>query len=285
MSYIEAIVLGLVQGLCEFLPVSSSGHLVIFQNLFGLSENASENQLIVVLLHVATLIAVVVAFHGLIWRLICAAGRIVRNIFTGKFSWKTIQADEKLLILMILSTCLLIPFVLISDQIEALFSSLLFVGVALLVTAFLLTLADYITRKYAQSGRLGKTGEKLTVKDSIVVGLFQCLALVPGISRSGSTITAGLLCGFDRKQAVEYSFILSLPAIVGSAVLKVGDAVELLPTVELGPYLVGMVVAAVSGYLAIKLVELVVKKDKFRAFAYYCAAAGILAIVYAIVTK
>ncbi len=285
MSYIEAIVLGLVQGLCEFLPVSSSGHLVIFQNLFGLSENASENQLIVVLLHVATLIAVVVAFHGLIWRLICAAGRIIRNIFTGKFSWKTIQADEKLLILMILSTCLLIPFVLISDQIEALFSSLLLVGVALLVTAFLLTLADYITRKYAKSGRVGKTGEKLTVKDSIVVGLFQCLALVPGISRSGSTITAGLLRGFDRKQAVEYSFILSLPAIVGSAVLKVGDAIELLPTVEIGPYLVGMLVAAVSGYLAIKLVELVVKKDKFGAFAYYCASAGILAIVYAIVTK
>ena len=258
MSYIEAIVLGLVQGLGEFLPISSSGHLVIFQNLFGLSENASENQLIVVLLHVATLIAVVVAFHGLIWRLICAAGRIVRNIFTGKFSWKTIQA---------------------------LFSSLLLVGGALLITAFLLTLADYITRKYAQSGHVGKTGEKLTVKDSLIVGLFQCLALAPGISRSGSTITAGLLCGFDRKQAVEYSFILSLPAVVGSAVLKAGDAIELLPTVDIGPYLVGMVVAAVSGYLAIKLVELVVKKDKFGAFAYYCAAAGILAIVYAIVTK
>ena len=285
MSYIEAIVLGLVQGLCEFLPVSSSGHLVLFQNLFGLSENASENQLTVVLLHVATLIAVVVAFHKLIGRLFCAFGRIVKNIVTGKFSWKNIEGDEKLLILMVISTCLLIPFVLIADQIEALLSSLLLVGVALLVTAFLLTLADYVTRKYKQIGRKGKSGSMLTVKDSIIVGLFQCLALVPGISRSGSTITAGMLCGFDRKQAVEYSFILSLPAIVGSAILKVGDAVELLPTVDIGPYLVGMLVAAVSGYLAIKLVELVVSKDKFGAFAYYCGAVGIFSIIYAIVTR
>jgi undecaprenyl-diphosphatase len=93
------------------------------------------------------------------------------------------------------------------------------------------------------------------------------------------------MCGFDRKQAVEYSFILSLPAIIGSAVLKVGDAIKLLPTVEIGPYLVGMVVAAVSGYLAIKLVELLVSKDKFGAFAYYCAAVGIFSIIYAIVTR
>lgn len=285
MSYIEAIVLGLVQGLCEFLPVSSSGHLVLFQNLFGLSENASENQLVVVALHVATLVAVVAAFHKLIWRLLCAFGRIVKKIFTGKFSWKNTHGDEKLLLLMVLSTCLLVPFVLIADQIEALFSSLLLVGVALMVTALLLTLADYVTRKYAKAGKQGKSGDRLTVKDSLIVGLFQCLALVPGISRSGSTITAGMLCGFDRKQAVEYSFILSLPAIVGSAVLKVGDAIALLPGVDIGPYLVGMVVAAVSGYLAIKLVELLVSKDKFGAFAYYCAAAGIFSIVYAIVTK
>lgn len=285
MSYLEAIVLGLVQGLCEFLPVSSSGHLVLFQNLFGLSESASENQLMVVLLHVATLVAVVVAFHKLIWRLICAFGRIVRNIFTGKFSWKTIDGDEKLLCLMVVSTALLLPFVIISDQIEALFSSLLLVGVALLVTAFLLTLADYVTAKRKKAGAVGKQGGQLTVFDSVVVGLFQCLALVPGISRSGSTITAGLLRGFDRKQAVEYSFILSLPAVVGSAVLKCKDAIEMLPSIEIGPYLVGMAVAAVSGYLAIKLVELVVSKDKFGAFAYYCAAAGIFAIVYAVVTK
>ena len=285
MSYIEAIVLGLVQGLCEFLPVSSSGHLVLFQNLFGLSANASENQLTVVLLHVATLVAVVVAFHRLVWRLICAFGRIVKNIFTGKFSWKNTQGDEKLLLLMVLSTALLIPFVLISDQIEALFSSLLLVGVALLVTALLLTLADIATKKRKQAGKLGKSGDQISVKDSVIVGLFQCLALVPGISRSGSTTTAGLMCGFDRKQAVEYSFILSLPAIIGSAVLKVGDAIELLPAVEIGPYLVGMVVAAVSGYLAIKLVELLVSKDKFGAFAYYCAVVGIFSIIYAIVTR
>ncbi len=285
MSYIEAVVLGLVQGLCEFLPVSSSGHLVIFQNLFGLSENASENALVVVLLHLATLVAVVVAFRKRIWGLICGFFSLLKSVFTGKFSWKTAPGNQRMLILMAIATLLLLPFALIEEKIEALFSSMLLVGIALMVTAFLLTLADYVTRKYAKQGKIGKGAGEMTVKDSIVVGLFQCVALVPGVSRSGSTITGGLLSGLSRQHAVEFSFIMSIPAVLGSAVLKVKDAIELLPGVDIGPYLVGMLVAAVSGYLAIKLVELVVKKDKFGAFAYYCAAAGIFAIIYAIVTK
>ncbi len=285
MSYIEAVVLGLVQGLCEFLPVSSSGHLVIFQNLFGLSENASENALVVVLLHLATLVAVVVAFRKRIWGLICGFFSLLKSVFTGKFSWKTAPDNQRMLILMVIATLPLLAFVFISDQIEALFSSMLLVGIALMVTAFLLTLADYVTRKYARQGKIGKGAGEMTVKDSIVVGLFQCVALVPGVSRSGSTITGGLLSGLSRQHAVEFSFIMSIPAVLGSAILKVKDAIELLPGVDIGPYLVGMLVAVVSGYLAIKLVELVVKKDKFGAFAYYCAAAGIFAIIYAIVTK
>ncbi len=285
MSYIEAVVLGLVQGLCEFLPVSSSGHLVIFQNLFGLSENASENALVVVLLHLATLVAVVVAFRKRIWGLICGFFSLLKSVFTGKFSWKTAPDNQRMLILMVIATLPLLAFAMISEQIEALFSSMLLVGIALMVTAFLLTLADYVTRKYAKQGKIGKGAGEMTVKDSIVVGLFQCVALVPGVSRSGSTITGGLLSGLSRQHAVEFSFIMSIPAVLGSAILKVKDAIELLPGVDIGPYLVGMLVAAVSGYLAIKLVELVVKKDKFGAFAYYCAAAGIFAIIYAIVTK
>ncbi len=285
MSYIEAIILGLVQGLCEFLPVSSSGHLAIFQNIFGLSESASENALVVVLLHLATLVAVVVAFRQRIWGLICAFFSLIKSIFTGKFSWKTAAVNERMLLLMIVATLPLLAFVVISDQIEALFSSLLLVGIALMVTAVLLSLADYVTRKYAKQGKIGKGADEMTVKDSIVVGLFQCVALVPGISRSGSTITGGLLSGLSRQHAVEFSFIMSIPAVLGSAILKTKDAIELLPHVEIGPYLVGMVVAAVSGYLAIKLVELVVKKDKFGAFAYYCAAAGIFAIIYHVITK
>ncbi len=285
MSYIEAVVLGLVQGLCEFLPVSSSGHLVIFQNLFGLSENASENALVVVLLHLATLVAVVVAFRKRIWGLVCGFFSLLKSVFTGKFSWKAAPDNQRMLILMVIATLPLLAFVLISDRIEALFSSMLLVGIALMVTAFLLTLADYVTRKYAKQGKIGKGAGEMTVKDSIVVGLFQCVALVPGISRSGSTITGGLLSGLSRQHAVEFSFIMSIPAVLGSAILKVKDAIELLPGVDIGPYLVGMLVAVVSGYLAIKLVELVVKKDKFGAFAYYCATAGIFAIIYAIVTK
>ena len=283
MSYIEAILLGLAQGLCEFLPVSSSGHLVILQNVLNVTSDASENQLIVVLLHIATLIAVIAAFHELVWRLIVAFFTIIKKVFTGKFSWKKAESDERLLLLMILSTAILVPFVLLSDQIEALFNSLLLVGIALLFTAIILALGDYLSGKRVKNGITGKEGDDITVKDSVVVGLFQALALIPGISRSGSTITAGLICGFSRKQAVEYSFILSLPAICGSAVLKIKDAFEILPTVDLGPYIVGMVVAAFSGYLAIKLVELLIKKDKFGIFAYYCGAVGIFAIIYSLV--
>lgn len=283
MNYIEAAILGLVQGLCEFLPVSSSGHLVLFQTLFGM-QNPDDNALLVVLLHLATLIAVVVAFRRRIGGMLAALFRLIGKIFTGKFSWKRADGNERMVVLVVISTLLLVPFVLIQKKIEALFASLLVVGIALLVTALMLILADRISRRRKHSA--GKTAEQATVLDSVVVGLFQCAALVPGLSRSGSTITGGLVRGFDREFAVEYSFILSIPAVLGSVILKVKDAAALIqttPAAQLGPILVAMLVAGLSGYLAIRLVRLVAKKDRFGAFAYYCAAAGVFAIVYSII--
>ena len=123
----------------------------------------------------------------------------------------------------------------------------------------------------------------MKVRDALIVGAFQGVALTPGISRSGSTITSGLLCGLTRSSAVEFSFILSIPAILGSAVLHLSDAAHMLSEVSLGPYIVGMAVAAVAGFAAIKLIQYLVKKEKFGMFAYYCAAMGLFVIIYSLV--
>ena len=153
---------------------------------------------------------------------------------------------------------------------------MLTVGIALLFTALLLSFADRVKKG-------NKTMKDMKVRDALIVGAFQGVALTPGISRSGSTITSGLLCGLTRSSAVEFSFILSIPAILGSAVLHLSDAAHMLSEVSLGPYIVGMAVAAVAGFAAIKLIQYLVKKEKFGMFAYYCAAMGLFVIIYSLV--
>ncbi len=281
MGYIQAIVLGLVQGLCEFLPVSSSGHLVIFQNVFGMDSSAAENILFNVMLHLSTIIAVFIAFRKRIFKIIKAAISLIGDIFKGKFSFKNSDGDKKMVVMVVVATLPLFAFALIEEQIEMLFSSLLLVGIALLVTATFLILSDIATAKAAVHAK-AKDASKATLIDSIVVGLFQCIALIPGVSRSGSTITAGLLRNFDRELAVEFSFILSIPAVLGSTVLNIKDAVKMLSGANMGPYFAGMAVALISGLLAIKFVKFIVNKNKFGKFAYYCIAAGLVAIGYAL---
>lgn len=281
MDYIQAVVLGLVQGLCEFLPVSSSGHLVIFQNILGMDASAAENILFDVMLHISTLIAVFIAFRKRIGKIIIAAFSLIGDIFKGKFSFKNSDGDKKMVIMVVVATLPLLLFALIEEKIEALFSSLLLVGIALLVTAVFLILSDIASAKAAAHAK-SKDASQATLLDSIVVGLFQCIALIPGISRSGSTITAGLLRNFNRELAVEFSFILSIPAVLGSAILNIGDAFEMISDANLGPYIAGMAAALISGLLAIKFVKYIVNKNKFGKFAYYCTAVGLVAIVYAI---
>ena len=184
---------------------------------------------------------------------------------------------RRLILLVILSTIPLVLAVAVDDFIEALYSSTLFIGIALLCTGTMLYLSDRLA-----SGH--KTEKDATWLDAILVGVMQAIAVLPGISRSGSTITAGLVRGYDRKFAVRYSFLLSIPAIVGANILKIGEAVK--AGVGDGlflPYAVGMIVAAVSGYFAIKLVKLLMDKGKFGRFSYYCWAVGLITIVLTIV--
>ncbi len=284
MDYIQAMILGLVQGLCEFLPVSSSGHLVIFQSIFGMDSSAAENILFDVMLHLSTILAVFIAFRKRIGKIIVAAFSLIGDIFKGKFSFKEADGDKKMVVMVIVATLPLFAVALFEEKIEMLFSSLLLVGIALLVTAGLLTVSDMVASKAAAHAKAKEAGEA-TLWDSIIIGLFQCVALVPGISRSGSTITAGLLRNFNRELAVEFSFILSIPAVLGSAVLNIKDAVSMLSTANLGPYLAGMAVALVSGLLAIKFVKFIVNKNKFGKFAYYCLAVGIIAVAYSLFFK
>ena len=275
MSVLFAAFLGLVQGIAEFLPISSSGHLAIFQTFFHM-ENVEESQMLFdVLLHLGTLISVCIVYRSDIVDVVKELWAMLMGLF-GKKTEKRLPV-RRLILLVILSTVPLVLAVVADDFIEALYSSTLFIGIALLCTGTMLYLSDKLA-----SGH--KTERDATWVDAILVGIMQAIAVLPGISRSGSTITAGLVRGYDRKFAVRYSFLLSIPAIVGANILKIGEAVK--AGVGEGlflPYAVGMIVAAVSGYFAIKLVKLLMDKGKFGRFSYYCWAVGLITIILTIV--
>lgn len=275
MSVLFAAFLGLVQGVAEFLPISSSGHLAIFQTFFHM-ENVEESQMLFdVLLHLGTLISVCIVYRSDIADVVKELWGMLMGLF-GKKTEKRLPV-RRLILLVILSTVPLALAVVADDFIEALYSSTLFIGIALLCTGTMLYLSDKLA-----SGH--KTEKDAAWVDAILVGVMQAIAVLPGISRSGSTITAGLVRGYDRKFAVRYSFLLSIPAIVGANILKIGEAVK--SGVGEGlflPYAVGMLVAAVSGYFAIKLVKLLMDKGRFGRFSYYCWAVGLITIVLTIV--
>ena len=275
MSVLFAAFLGLVQGIAEFLPISSSGHLAIFQTFFHM-ENVEESQMLFdVLLHLGTLVSVCIVYRNDIVDVVKELWVMLMGLF-GKKTEKRIPV-RRLILLVILSTVPLVLAVVADDFIEALYSSTLFIGIALLCTGTMLYLSDKLA-----SGH--KTEKDATWVDALLVGVMQAVAVLPGISRSGSTITAGLVRGFDRKFAVRYSFLLSIPAIVGANILKIGEAVKAGAGKGMFlPYAVGMIVAAVSGYFAIKLVKLLMDKGKFGRFSYYCWAVGLLTIVLTIV--
>ena len=269
MSYIHSALLGLVQGLTEFLPVSSSGHLAIFKHILG-ADAFSVSLTMDILLHVGTLLAVFVVYYRDIWALVREFFCMVWDLVRGKPDF---SAPYRRFVLMVLigSVPVACVGILLKDVIAEL--PLFCIGIALLITALLLWLSDRVVGGH-------KTMEDAPIPSALAVGLFQAVAIFPGISRSGSTIVGARFAGFSREFAVKFSFILSIPAILGAALL---DGIDVLkgaaPAIEFGPALVGMAVAAVSGFLAIRLLIRLVQKSKFHYFAYYCILAGIVAIV------
>lgn len=267
MDIITVIIQAVVQGLTEFLPVSSSGHLSVVQHVTGVDGEAAV--ILSLVLHLGTLAAVFIAFWGTIWGMIKEFFLSIRDIFTGKFSWKNMNGNRRMMFMVIIATLILVPFYLV----EGFFTGrqgdgdIVFEGAAFLFTSLILFLSD-------RFGHGTRTAEQMTVKDAVTVGLFQVVALFPGVSRSGSTTAGGLLSGLEKQTAVTFAFILGIPAILGGSVLKIKDAMSAdmeLDWVSLG---LGFVIAAVVGILSIKLVNWLVKKDRFKIFGIYTAVIG-----------
>ena len=272
MSYFMSAVLGVVQGIAEFLPISSSGHLTLLQHFLGMPE---PDNLFNILLHFATLLAVCVYYFQDVVEMIAEFFRGVAALFSRNPSRGNPPEARRLVLLVIVGTLPLFVVMLIKNQVEALGNYPVVVSCALLITGCILFFSDRMA-----SGR--KTARSATLKDALLVGVAQGFATVPGLSRSGCTISAGMAVGFDRKFAVRYSFLLSLPAVLGATILEVKDVLEApggLPEGMLPKYLLGMVIAGVVGYFSIRLVNLLASKGKFGAFAYYCWAAGLVFLV------
>jgi undecaprenyl-diphosphatase len=274
MTTLEAILLGIIQGLTEFLPVSSSGHLVLFQQLFGLNE---AELFFDVCVHLGTLLAVMVVFRQEITNIISALTRLFSLKGSKKTVFQKIESDPDLklaLLIVIGSIPTAVMGFLFRGIADRLFASAFIAGLMLIVTGLLL----WITRWAAPRGE--KPGEdRLTPQNALIIGVVQGLAIVPGISRSGSTISIGLLLGIRREAAARYSFLLSIPAIIGAALLSLKEGLSQTdPAIRIS--LLGAVAAAFVGYGALKCLLHVVKKGRLHLFAPYCWLVGILAIVF-----
>lgn len=284
MELLKAIFLGFIQGVAEFLPISSSGHLAIFKNVLGFDTDTG--LLFDVLLHLGTLTAVFVVFWKDIWALIKEGFAIIGQFFKSLFGclckkqkWQPVVTTpyRRFVMMVIVST---IPTgimgILLEGAINAASATLIVPGILLLINGVQLLISDRLP-----DGKFTEADAPYT--KAAIVGVAQGLATFPGISRSGTTITACLACGFKREFAVKYSFIMSVPAILGALVLELMDfSPEMLSGSDMVNYLAGTLVSAVVGYVCIKTMLVIVRGKKFKYFAYYCFAMGAFAVLFSI---
>lgn len=291
MSILDAIIQGIIQGATEFLPVSSSGHLSISQHIFGIELPGI---LFDIMLHLGTLIAVIFVYRGLVWRLIKEFFALCKDIVHRQFKWSEMSQDRRLLLMLFIG---LLPLFLlflpipgtgmkVKDFSEQLASDqgIVIEGLALLATSALLFLGisanKRIRREKVAVNREGKRvvskgRRKIHTVDAIVIGLTQCLAAVfPGLSRSGSTLSVGLLRGINQQTALDYSFVLGIPSIAAAALVSLKDLGSAGEKIGAAPLIVGMLTAMIVGFLAIKLLKWIVTTDKLELFAYYTLVAG-----------
>lgn len=272
MSYLTAVLLGLVQGVAEFLPISSSGHLAIAEQLLNLQGASNVPEFFDVLLHLGTLVAVFIAYwddiRDMIVELFAGIGDLAHHSTPNP-----VPPARRLILLIIVGTLPLFVMVPFRHFFSSLGDNMYFIGGALIFTGILLFVSDRV-----HHGR--KTEKTATMLDALLVGIGQAVALCPGISRSGMTITTGCFAGFERKFAVRFAFLLSIPAVIGANILSLKDAIDAgIDWASVPAYLVGVTVAAVSGYACIRLLRYIADKGRFGAFAYYCWAVGALTLV------
>lgn len=270
--------MGILQGVAEFLPISSSGHLALFQYFFSLEDFEKTQLFFTVLLHFGTFLSVCVYYFQDIVDMVREFFLGIRDLARG--SKTPPPPARRMVLLIVVATLPLFAVLPVKKYIEAATGSVTFVSIALLVTGCILFFSDRLAK-----GR--KTAKNATVLDALLVGVAQGIGTLPGISRSGMTISAGMLRGYDRSFAVRFSFLMSLPAVFGATILELKDAIELgaIHTEMLPIYLVGVVVSFVVGIFAIRLVNALANKGKFGNFAYYCWAVGLVSLIAGFVVK
>jgi len=275
LSFLTAVLLGLIQGVAEFLPVSSSGHLAIAENLLNMSGASEVPEFFDVLLHLGTLIAVFAAYWGdirdMVTEFFCGVRDLARHTTPSP-----VPPARRLILLIIVGTLPLALVLPIKDLVEGLSSNMYFVGGALIGTGFLLFASDRVKKG-------NKTARSARLLDAFLVGVAQAVATCPGVSRSGTTITAGCFVGFERKFAVRYSFLMSIPAILGANILSLKDAIGTVIWSEVPVYLAGVAVSAVVGYACIRLLKMIADKGRFGAFAYYCWVVGAATLLLTVI--
>ncbi len=299
MTIFEAIIQGIIQGATEFLPVSSSGHLSISKHLFGIELPGI---LFDVMLHLGTLIAVVFVYRKLIWRLIKEFIALCGDLVHRRFRWSEMNHDRRLIFMLIIG---LIPLFLLflpipgtGMDIKGLSetlgsdSDIVVEGLALLATSTLLFLGIKANRQVKAKRHRDASGKvvrsngrrKIHTIDAILIGIMQCLAAVfPGLSRSGSTLSVGLLRGINQQTALDYSFVLGIPSIAAAALVSLLDMGEQADAVGAAPLIAGVITAAVVGFLAIKLLKWIVTTNKLEIFAFYTLIVGALITIIGII--
>jgi len=282
MSVILSIFLGIVQGVSEFLPISSSGHLSIFQNIFNMDYSDNDHLFFHVLLHLGTLISLCVAYREDLKSMVSDTFDYLRRRAESEpDSDEPLKPTVRTVVFVLVGTIPLIPMVIFYRHLSRLFYNTGFIGIMLLITGGLLFVSD----RYITTGTKRET--TMTLRDAIIIGLVQAVALIPGLSRSGTTIAVGLARGLNRNFAVRFSLFLSIPAVVGAMIWELfsvivnGFDVSLLPA-----YLVGFVFAAVVGYFSVQFLRrIVAKKGHFGRFAYYCWGVGALTIILSLALR
>lgn len=273
MGIIEAVIYGIIQGIAEFLPISSSGHLALAQNFFG--TETEQGFAFNIALHLATLISVCIVYRADVLMLIRGFFTLMKKLFTGKLK-QGLDKGEKLFLMLVIATAPLIPVKLLGldETVEMLSGISWAIGILLIFNGCMLIASDKI-----------KKGDVLTESGGYLrplgVGVMQALlGIMPGISRSGSTITGGRILGYTREEAVRFSFLMSIPAILGACVTELPDMFEEgVGSEMLVPILAGAVTAAVVGFFAIKLLQYLTKNKSFTFFAVYCIIVGAASIV------
>lgn len=278
MDILSSVFYGAIQGATEFLPVSSSGHLALAQSFFGAENYEAKYFTFNILLHLGTLIAVLGIYYKDVLMLISAFLSMLCDLFKGR-KIRLYNQHRKLTVMLIIATLPVVfvaPF--IKDYVESFSSNTLLVGIFLLITSAILFIGDHIKGGH----KTAKSGAAMT--DALICGFFQLFAILPGISRSGSTISGGLIRGFDREFAVKFSFLMSIPAILGAVVFDLNN-ITAVQSGDIIPYIIGMITAAFSGFCAIRLIQWIARRASFKFFSVYCGLVGISAIIATFVIK